>query len=180
MKHKDSRTTHTTSKHTAPEPAPGQPAPGATDSPPPIRRLYRLPRDGKVAGVCAGLADYLEMDVTLVRVLFVILTLASGGFGVLVYLIMAIVMPTSDAPASGVRTGSDVGKNLNAIAADIRDSGGIDRLRNFLGIALILFGAWLLLAQFFPLLLSFEWHLIWPVALIIIGLLVVAQSGRRQ
>jgi phage shock protein C len=56
------------------------------------KRLYRL-RDGRVvAGVCAGLAAYLGVDPTLVRLAFALLTLF-GGAGVLLYLCAWIVMP---------------------------------------------------------------------------------------
>ena len=50
--------------------------------------------DGRiVAGVCAGLADYLGMDVNLVRVLVVLLTVFTAGTGILVYLIAWAVIP---------------------------------------------------------------------------------------
>ena len=48
--------------------------------------------DRKIAGVCGGLAEYFDVDPTLVRLLFVVFALA-GGPGLLVYLVMAIVMP---------------------------------------------------------------------------------------
>lgn len=145
----------------------------------PVKRLYRLPKSGKIAGVCAGLAEYLEIDVTLLRVIFVVLTLASGGFGVLVYIILAIVMPVSDAEVGQHQTGRDIGENINNLAAEIRDSGGGDRLRNFFGAALILLGAWLLLVQFFPAWVSLNWNIVWPVILILIGLFIVARSRRE-
>lgn len=47
-----------------------------------------------LAGVCAGLAEYMGMDITVMRVLYALLTLCSAAFpGVLLYLIMALVMP---------------------------------------------------------------------------------------
>ncbi|MEM9773359.1 MAG: PspC domain-containing protein [Chloroflexota bacterium] len=48
--------------------------------------------NGQLAGVAAGLAKYFDIDVTIVRLLFVLFTLL-GGPGILVYIIMAIVMP---------------------------------------------------------------------------------------
>jgi phage shock protein PspC (stress-responsive transcriptional regulator) len=48
--------------------------------------------DRKIAGVCGGLAEYFDVDPSLVRLLFVVFALA-GGPGLLVYLVMAIVMP---------------------------------------------------------------------------------------
>src|SRR4030095_4192892 len=49
------------------------------------KRLLRSSTDKKLGGVCAGLADYLDMDVTLVRVLWVLVVLCGGG-GLLVFL----------------------------------------------------------------------------------------------
>jgi phage shock protein C len=57
-----------------------------------IKRLYRSREECMVAGVCGGLAEYFNMDPTLVRVLFVILSLA-GGPGIVAYIILAIIVP---------------------------------------------------------------------------------------
>ncbi|PXX99194.1 stress-responsive transcriptional regulator [Marinifilum breve] len=47
-----------------------------------------------VAGVCAGIAEYLGLDVTLVRVLYVLISIFSAGFpGLLIYIILWFVMP---------------------------------------------------------------------------------------
>jgi phage shock protein C len=47
-----------------------------------------------IAGVCAGLAEYLDIDVTLARVGYVLLSILSAGFpGTLLYIILWIVMP---------------------------------------------------------------------------------------
>jgi phage shock protein C len=58
------------------------------------RRLTRSVEDRQIAGVCAGIAKYMGWDVALVRVAYVVLSIASIGFpGVLVYIIMWIVVP---------------------------------------------------------------------------------------
>jgi phage shock protein C len=56
------------------------------------KRLYRIPDQGMIAGVCAGLAEYLNADPTIVRLVFVLLILA-GFSGVLFYLIMLLIVP---------------------------------------------------------------------------------------
>lgn len=59
------------------------------------RKLQR-PREGrKIAGVCAGFAEYLDLDVTLVRLIWLIGTLFSGGLGLVAYFIAWIVVPES-------------------------------------------------------------------------------------
>jgi len=55
------------------------------------KRLYRS-REKMVAGVCSGLADYLNIDPTIIRILFVVIAFA-GGASLLAYLIMWIIVP---------------------------------------------------------------------------------------
>lgn len=56
------------------------------------KRLYKSNTDKKLDGVCAGIANYFNIDPTLIRLAWVIFSLA-GGSGVLAYIIAAIVMP---------------------------------------------------------------------------------------
>jgi phage shock protein C len=56
------------------------------------KKLYRIPSEGRIGGVCAGLGEYLNADPTVIRLVFVLLTLA-GFSGVLIYLIMWLVVP---------------------------------------------------------------------------------------
>jgi phage shock protein C len=56
------------------------------------KRLYRSQDDRMIAGVCAGLAEYMDVDPTLVRLAMVLFTLV-GGSGFLVYVIAWIIMP---------------------------------------------------------------------------------------
>ena len=56
------------------------------------KRFHRIEPGKKIAGVCTGLADYFNIDVTLVRVLFIVLALA-GGAAVLAYVILWVVAP---------------------------------------------------------------------------------------
>ena len=51
-------------------------------------------KDQMIAGVCAGIAEYFNLDITLVRVIYVILAVFSAGFpGLLLYIILWIIMP---------------------------------------------------------------------------------------
>ena len=56
------------------------------------KRLYRSRTERQFAGVCGGIADYLAIDPTIVRILWVILSVA-GGPGIVLYIIMAAVVP---------------------------------------------------------------------------------------
>lgn len=63
------------------------------------RRLYRNPDDVVIAGVCSGLAAYLGLDPFLVRVIFVVLVILGFGTGIILYLILALVLPEAITPA---------------------------------------------------------------------------------
>jgi phage shock protein C len=55
------------------------------------KKLYRSNTDKVIAGVCAGIADYINLDPTVVRLLFVIFGLT--GAGILAYLVAAAIIP---------------------------------------------------------------------------------------
>jgi phage shock protein PspC (stress-responsive transcriptional regulator) len=82
--------------------APGaQPAPGAAaqdsrgQAP---KRLYKISEGAMIGGVCNGLAAYFNIDVTIVRILFAIVTFFYGA-GVLLYLLMVLILPSANTPA---------------------------------------------------------------------------------
>ena len=56
------------------------------------KRLYRSTTTRMIAGVCGGLGEYFDIDPTIVRIVFIIGALA-GGPGVLLYIILALVVP---------------------------------------------------------------------------------------
>lgn len=61
-----------------------------------MKRLYRSRDERMIAGVAGGIAEYLGIDPTLVRLAFVISTL-TGGWGLVLYVVLAIVMPLEPA-----------------------------------------------------------------------------------
>ena len=57
-----------------------------------VKKLRRSSKDKKILGVCGGFAEYFDIDVTIVRIIFLVLLLGAGS-GLLAYLICALVMP---------------------------------------------------------------------------------------
>ncbi len=57
------------------------------------KKLYKVENDKKLMGVCGGLAEYFNIDPTIVRIAWVILTLLSVGTGILIYVICALLFP---------------------------------------------------------------------------------------
>jgi phage shock protein C len=56
------------------------------------RKLYRSRRQRMIAGVCGGLAEYFNVDATLIRVLFLVLAVF-GGTGLVIYVVMWLIVP---------------------------------------------------------------------------------------
>ena len=61
------------------------------------KRLVKLQSDRMIFGVASGIADYLNIDPAIVRLLFILMAL-TGGHGVLIYIILAVIMPEEGAP----------------------------------------------------------------------------------
>src|SRR5690349_5548811 len=85
------------------------------------KRLYRNSSAGRIAGVCAGIAEYLDADVTLVRLVWVVLSIVPGGFvgGLVAYLAAWAIMPDSS-----VRSIADATRRLTRSTTD-RKLGGV-------------------------------------------------------
>lgn len=78
------------------------------------RRLYRSTTDRWMAGVCGGLADYFRVDATLIRLLFVLLTIC-GGIGIPLYVLAWLIIPREGEMESiGERM---LGRNNRAVPA---------------------------------------------------------------
>jgi len=80
---------------------------------PEYKRLYRSRRERMIAGVCGGIGEYVGLDPTLVRLLFVLLAI-TGGSGLLVYLIMMVIIPEEPLPASDEVVAPDVSEEDTA------------------------------------------------------------------
>ncbi len=68
------------------------------------RRLYRS-RDRQLAGVAGGMADYLELDPTIMRILWIVVGIVSGGLALIAYILLALVIPQAPACAPGAPGG---------------------------------------------------------------------------
>ncbi len=58
-----------------------------------IKRLYLSDTDKKLEGVCGGIAEYFQIDSTIVRLSWIVMTLLSMGFGIILYILAYAIMP---------------------------------------------------------------------------------------
>jgi phage shock protein PspC (stress-responsive transcriptional regulator) len=110
----------------------------------PPRQLRRLPAEGKIAGVCAGLADYFDVDVTLIRLAWIALSIVPGLLlgGVLAYAVAWLLVP-----AAPVAHTSYAGKKLTRSTSDKMIGGVCGGLAEYLGVdATIVRGVWVVLS----------------------------------
>jgi len=139
----------------------------------PAKRIYRNTREKVIGGVCAGIADYFDVDVAWIRLAFVLSVFASG-FGLLAYVIAWIVFPKDDrvagesqASAGASKADSTTGSASSAVPARHSIVGGS---RNAIGVILVLLGVLFFMDQNFW---WFRFDAFWPVILIGLGLYLV-------
>lgn len=58
-----------------------------------MKRLYRDRFDKKISGVCGGLAQFFQLDASMIRLLFILLSIVTGGIFVLIYLLLWMILP---------------------------------------------------------------------------------------
>jgi phage shock protein C len=73
-----------------------------------MKRLYRSKKERMLGGVCAGLGEHLNVDPTVIRLFWAVITLLSIGTGLIVYLIAWIIIPEEDTIAPVLHSGETV------------------------------------------------------------------------
>jgi phage shock protein PspC (stress-responsive transcriptional regulator) len=107
-------------------------APVRQSEPATPRRLTRRPAEGKIGGVCAGIAAYFNADPTVVRLVWVLLSVVPGAIigGLIAYAIAWILLPAESAPAL-LLTGP---RRLHRSAADRKIAGVCGGLADYFGV----------------------------------------------
>lgn len=136
-------------------------SPSSTPAPvvPPVRTLRRSRSDRVISGVCGGLGHYLGVDPVLIRIVAVALAFASG-FGIVAYVIAWIAVPESaDGPEA------------------VRPPAASAALAVIAGVSLVAVGGVWLVRELVP---WFETDIVWPVIVVVAGLLVLVTGIRRR
>ena len=153
-------------------------------------RLERSTTNKVVAGVCGGIGEYLQVDPTLVRVFFVIGTIVTGGLGLLGYIVAIVLLPLPGQPAPFVKTAGVTSSTVDPVTGEVTteqtpriapapaDPAQAERNRAAFGVVLVALGVIFLFsnAGVFRIV---RWDLAWPLVLIAIGALLLAQRMRR-
>jgi phage shock protein PspC (stress-responsive transcriptional regulator) len=137
------------------------------------KKLYRSSTEHIIAGVAGGLAEFFNVDATLVRVLFVVAALFNG-FGILAYVVLWILVPNEK--GGEVMSEATIRKNVDEIKEKAQDfsqklqNSGVDHNGRYVaGIILVVLGLGFFLNQYG----LFNINLFWPIILVIIGLFIL-------
>ena len=138
-------------------------------------QLFRSRTDAMLAGVCGGLGRAFGIDVTLVRLVFVLLALG-GGSGMLIYVICWLIMPLEDG-ASGTDTATD---NANPNEVEAKAQAPNPQSALLVGGMLIVLGVSFLLRN-----MGFGWMgwmhmtMFWPFLLIAFGVVLLLRRMEK-
>jgi len=104
------------------------------EQPTSFKRLYRSRKNRVLAGVCGGLGEYLNIDPVVVRLIWVAISLV-WGFGIILYIIAALIMPEEPTTATPPPTSTNSSKSLAVIL------GIIALVAGFMGLTLTITAA---------------------------------------
>jgi len=141
------------------------------------RRLYRSYEEKVIGGVAGGVAEYLDADPAIVRVVWALLALITGGVFLVLYIVMWVVvpmapepsvMPEGEAPAAGEPGTAAPPRRTR------RPSGGGTWV---FGLILIGVGSYFLAREYLP---WFDVDRLWPLGLVLLGALLLVVGLRRR
>lgn len=132
------------------------------------KKLQRDTRHKVIGGVCAGLGNYFDVDATLLRLLLAFMILFAGA-GFWLYIILWIVMPVGDGFQPTAET-------VDAVMDEASPNPQINKGSLLVGLILIGLGALGLLHRFVP---AFNWQMVWPIILIVLGLVLIIPKDRK-
>jgi phage shock protein PspC (stress-responsive transcriptional regulator) len=141
------------------------------------KELYRDKQRSSIGGVCAGLSDYFNVDVTLVRALFLV-ALFGFGTGVLLYIILWIVVPEKKVMFNEPTV--DYTVNESGETQPVQEGFGKRKKNNesvIGGLVLLTLGIIFLADEFIP---WFEFHKLWPLILVAVGVGVIWNNNKHK
>ncbi len=139
------------------------------------RKLYRSRTESMIAGVCGGLAEYFNVDVVLARIIAVVLAFAAHGAGLLAYIIFWVIVPQKPLEITLAEEGQQSEEGGATETGQTERKNGI----LFVGAGLIILGALFLLDNFIPA-IFFSIGKLWPVILIVLGLVVLKRGTESK
>jgi phage shock protein C len=145
------------------------------------KKLYRSKNDRVIFGVCGGLGEYFEVDSLILRILFILLTF-TGGSGIIIYLILAVIIPNGEGQKiKGKEFIGEAQEKTQEIAEELKENGSwIKSTKNIIGLIIVFIGLNILFERAFDFSpFSFvNWGVVWALIIVIIGTKIIF-SGKK-
>lgn len=135
------------------------------------KKLYRAGKGHVIGGVCAGCAEYLSIDVVILRIMWIILTLFNG-LGAIAYVVCLILIP----------------KNPDHEKLPITEQKKVENWGLYVGVAFVVIGLAIGLNNWFDFFIwdfdwfffNFHWKVIWPILVILFGVWFIYQATQKK
>lgn len=148
------------------------------------KKLYRSKTDRVIFGVCGGLGEYFEVDSLILRILFILLTF-TGGSGIIIYIILAIIIPDGEGQKLKNKEVKEViseaQEKTQDLAEEIKKNGNwIKSVKNIIGLIIVFIGLNILFEQVFKFSpLSFiNWASLWALIIVLIGVKIIFSNKK--
>jgi phage shock protein C len=143
------------------------------------KKLYRSRENAMIGGVCAGLAEYFDIDPSLVRLATVLLVFP-GGLSFWAYIVAWIIIPhkplSRSVPSDVSPSEAEPAQATGETPTEVRENN--DKTKYVAGIILIVLGIFFLLNSF-NVFVWFSFFKLWPIILIIIGAVILIKGLNR-
>ncbi len=149
------------------------------------KRLYRSQNQNMLGGVCGGIAEYFDVDVTLIRLLWILFIFVGGG-GILAYIIAWVIIPEgpygyNSEKKTIIERENDIDDEDCATSERTEATIETNNGQRLLGLILILLGVYFAVWQFFPrYILRDFWTVFWPVLLIAVGIIFLSRGLKKR
>lgn len=158
------------------------------------KKLYRSETNKIIAGVCGGLAEHFNIDSTVIRLIFVLVT-AFGGSGLLIYVILWLIMPKNSGQPGVINEDSvrefaeGVKEKTQEIKGEIKEEWEKRKAESqetrksrgsFFGWVLLVLGLLFLANKFFPFWYQLYLFNFWPLLLVLAGIILIMRTGGKK
>jgi phage shock protein C len=153
------------------------------------KRLFRNTGNEVIAGVAGGIADYFNVDVTIVRILFVLAAIF-GGWGLIIYIIFWIAVPRAPYEQKEQSYSTEAEQPYEDVSYEsttdfsAKEKAEMERKKRgslIGGLVLIVIGSFFIVERYIP---RFDFNTFWPFILVVVGFIILfsgfLNGGRNE
>lgn len=141
-------------------------------------KLYRSKEDKIIGGVCGGISEFLGIDSIIIRIIFILLLFANG-MGFILYILLWIIIPENpnqnEVKSESVKLVESEIKKTELRKKEIKENKHKSEI--VIGSVLVALGLFFLFDNYFT---WFDFAVLWPVVLIVIGFMLLFRKGNKR